>query len=308
MNTEWEDWGPAPAEFDPLTSRGEVRTETYPIADGAAFPEGWSVSEWLVDFEKTPFYDQYEDHVSKEMELTMVLSDWNAMRGTGKTTLSIKLARCFDRTDEGLTPDKVTNSAEEFIDAYVREEKGSGLVFDEAEGDISAREAMSNVNKEMNKKVSIGRVGEKYAVWNMPDLSQIDKEVRKLAHFWVLVRRRGRARVYKLSNDPFENDTYTKPICEIEWTDLPSKDPIYDVLDEQKWDTLEGQGQEYVPYEEYQHDVEQAHEEGRREARDEFVSSAYERGLLNQPELAEITDLTQSQISRITPSKSEVEQ
>jgi len=158
----------------------------------------------------------------------------------------------------------------------------------------------------MNEKVSMGRVGEKYAIWNMPDVGQIDKDVRTLAHFWVLVKRRGRARVYNLSNDPFEDDTYTKPICEIEWTDLPAGDEIYQTLDKHKWKKLEGEGEEYVPIGEHQEAVQQAREGGRREARDEFIAAAYGRNLLDQPELAEITDLSQSQISRIQ-SDTEVE-
>jgi len=303
MTVDWDEFEPAPATRDPLTLRGELRTESYPAVSGAGFPSGFRVSEWITDFEDTPFWEAYQDHAEKNMELTVLLSDYHAMRGSGKTTLSIKLARAFDRTDEGLTPDKVTNSPEEFIDAYVQFPQGSGLVFDEAEAGINARDAMSNVNKDMNEKVSMGRVGEKYAVWNMPDVGQIDKEVRTLAHYWVLVRRRGRARVYELSNDPFEHKTYTKPICEIEWSDLPDDDPVYSRLDDHKWDKLEGDGKEYIPADEHEKQVERAREEAEREQRDEFIVAAYGNNLLSQPEIAEITGLDQSQVSRIWRNK-----
>jgi len=308
MDTDWDEFGPAPGNQDPLTTRGQLRTDTYPAASGAGFPEGWSVTEWITDFENTPFYEEYEDHVDKGMELTILLSDYQAMRGSGKTTLSIKLARKFDRTENGLTPDKVTNSPEEFINAYVQHNQGSGLVFDEAEAGINARNAMSTVNKEMNEKVSMGRVGEKYAVWNMPDIGQIDKEVRKLAHYWVLVRRRGRARVYELSNDPFEDKTYTMPICNIEWGPLADSDPVYKRLNEHKWDKLEGDGDSYVPYDEHKKEVERAEKDARREQRDEFILSAYERKLLSQPEIADIVDLSQAQVSRIINNAEEIAQ
>jgi len=295
----WEGFA-APPNRDPLTARGELRTDAYPLVDGPAFPPGWSVTEWKVPFEETEFYDAYEEHKEKGMELTILLSDWNAMRGSGKTTLSIKLARQFDTTDEGLVPSKVTNSPEEFIDAYVQHEQGSGLVFDEAEAGINARDAVTTVNKEMNEKVSMGRVGEKYAVWNMPDIGQIDKQIRKLGHYWVLVSRRGRARVYELSNNPFEDNTYTKPVCIVEWGALPADDPVYQRLDEHKWDKLEGEGEEYVPIDEVQERVERAERDARRAARNEFVRSSYDQDLLSQPDLAEITGLDQSTISRIT--------
>lgn len=302
-SNQWEEFA-APADSDPLAYRGGVQRDAYPQAPGPSFPEGWNMDEWKVDFEETPFYEEYEDHVDKGMELTILLSDYHAMRGTGKSTLSVKLARKFDRTEQGLVPGKVTNQGEEFIDAYVQYEQGSGLVFDEAESGVNARDAMTNVNKTMNEKISMGRVGEKYAVWNMPDIGQIDKEIRKLAHYWVLVQRRGRARVYELSNDPFRDETYTKPICNIEWGALPADDPVYQRLDEHKWDKLEGDGEEYVPVDEHQKRVEQAKEEAEREQRDEFIRAAYGRDLLSQPELEEITGLHQSTISRIVNSDS----
>jgi hypothetical protein len=296
--SDWENYV-GPAGMDPLAYREGLRRDAYPRAPGPSFPPGWNMDEWIVDFEETPFYEEFEDHADKGMELTILLSDYHAMRGTGKTTLSIKLARAFDRTDDGLTPDKVTNSPEEFIDAYVREAQGSGLVFDEAEAGINSRDAMTTVNKEMNEKVSMGRVGEKYAVWNMPDIGQIDKTVRKLAHYWVLVQRRGRARVYELSNDPFRDETYTKPICNIEWGALPDSDPVFQRLDEHKWDKLQGEGEEYVPVDEHQERVEKARDEAEREQRDEFIRAAYGRGLLSQSDLSGIVDLSQGQISRI---------
>lgn len=298
MSYAWDGFV-GPAGVDPLAYRGGLRTESYPAANGAAFPEEWSMSEWVVDFEETPFYEEYLEHAEKDMELTVLVSDYHAMRGTGKTVLSIKLAREFDRTEEGLTPDKVTNQAEEFIDAYVQHAKGSGLIFDEAETGINSRDAMTTVNKEMNEKVSMGRVGEKYAIWNMPDIGQIDKEVRKLAHYWVLVQRRGRARVYELSNDPFRDDTYTKPICNIEWSDLEDGDPVYDRLDEHKWDKLEGTGDQFIEVEEHEEELKKQREEAKRQQRDAFIRAAYSNNLLSQPDLAQITDLSQGQISRI---------
>lgn len=306
MDSDWDEFGPAPRGQDPFTSRGRLRTDRYPGAAGAAFPDGWSVTEWITDFEETQFWDEYQKHVEKGMELTILLSDYQAMRGSGKTTLSIKLARKFDRTDEGLTPNKVTNSPEEFVNAYVEHEQGSGLVFDEAEAGINSRDAMTNVNKEMNEKVSMGRVGEKYAVWNMPDIGQIDKEVRKLAHYWVLVRRRGRARVYELSNDPFEGKSYTKPICNIEWGALPDDDPVFQRLNEHKWDKLEGDGDSYIPLEEHRKQLEQREQDARREQRNEFILAASRRNLLTQPEIADIVDLSQAQVSRIINDSEEI--
>lgn len=288
----------APAT-DPLAYRGKPRWDEYPRAEGASFPDGWSIDEWLVDFEETTFYEQYQDHVSKGMELVVLLTDYYANRGTGKTTCAVHLARQFDRTDEGLTPEKVTNSPEEFINAYIQHNKGSGLVFDEAEAGVGARDAMTTVNKQMNEKISMGRVGEKYSVWTFPDLQQIDKQVRKLAHVWVLVTALGKARVYELSQDPFKNKVYTTPLCKLTWDALPESDPVYSRLNQQKWDSLTDSGDQHIPISEHREEVEKAKTDARREKRDEFIREAYGEDLLSQKELAEICDVHQSTISRI---------
>jgi hypothetical protein len=289
----------APPTTDPLAYRGGPRTATYPAADGAAFPEGWSLGEWVVDFEDTPLYDLYEDHVSKGMELVTLVTDYYANRGTGKTTAAIKLGYEFDRTDAGLVAGKATNSPEEFIDAYVEFPKGAALVNDEAQHGVNARDAMTTVNKEMNEKVSMGRVGEKYSVWTFPDLSQIDKQVRKMAHVWVIVTALGTARVYELSQDPFEDKVYTDPLCKLRWGALPDDDPVYQKLDKQKWDTLTDSGDQHITLTEHRDRLEQEREDARKTARNEFITQAYTNDLLSQPELESITDVTQSTISRI---------
>jgi hypothetical protein len=296
--SDWQQYR-GPPHIDPLAYRGGLRTEQFPQAPGASFPEGWSMDEWIVDFEDTPFYEQYEDRVEQGRELTAIISDYYADRGTGKTTLAVKFARAFDRTDEGLTAARVTNSPEEFTDAYVEQPKGAGLVFDEAEAGVNARKAMTNVNQQLNEKVAMGRVGEKYSFYTLPDINQIDKEIRQMAHYWVLIRRRGRARVYKLENNPFQDETYTKPICDVTWGALPDDDPVFSELHEQKWSKLEDDGDKYIPASEVEDRVDKERDQARKEARNEFIRAVDARGLLNKKEIAEVVDLHRSTVSRI---------
>lgn len=295
-------WGEpfvAPATGSPLAHRGEQLYAEYPEADGYGFPPNWDLSEWIVDFEQTPFYEQYQDRVEQGRELTTIISDYYADRGTGKTTLAVKFARAMDRTKEGLTADKVTNTPERFTDAYVEKPKGSGLVFDEAEAGVNARKAMTNVNQELNEKVAMGRVGEKYSFYTLPDINQIDKEIRQMAHYWVLIRRRGRARVYKLENNPFRDNTYTKPVCDITWGALPDDDPAFSELHEQKWSKLEDEDDKYVPQHEVDEKIDQERQQARKEARNEFIRAVDARGLLSKTEIAEVVDLHRSTVSRI---------
>jgi len=287
----------------PRAAKGGLNNAIYPNTAGPSNPDGWELTEWVVGFEETPLYERFENHVSQGMEFMVLVSDAGAMRGTGKTTLSIQLARAFDTTDDGLTPSKATNSPEEFIDAYVDHAQGSGLVLDEAEAGVNARDSMTKVNKVMNEKVSMGRVGEKYSVYNAPSASQIDKELRMLAHYWVLVLRRGRARVYRLNHNPFKSDTYPEAICELTWGALPADDPVYAKLDEHKWETLEGEGDEYVHAAEVRDRVETARHEERQDARNEFIVRTLEDDLLPRKEVADVVGLTRQRVGQIYREK-----
>lgn len=294
--------GLVPSNFYADDLDEDIQTE-YTRPEGALTPSDWHVGEWSIDFEETPLFEQYETHVDEGMELMVLVSDWLARRGTGKTTLSIRLADKFDRTNDGLTPEKTTNSPEQFIDAYVEHSKGSGLVFDEAESGVNARDAMTTVNKQMNEKVSVGRVGEKYSVWNMPDVGQIDKEVQKLAHLWILVTRKGRARAYALDYNPFEQQNYPTPLCELEWDAIDQDEErlkqVFDALHEVKWESLRDEEDEFVPMPEHRKEVDRAEEEAKREKRNELIFRLRERDLLPNKEIADIVELDPSAVSKI---------
>jgi hypothetical protein len=171
-----------------------------------------------VRFESSPFVREYEKRVRQNRDLTVIVSDWNNERGTGKTTLSCKLADYCDRTDEGLVPSKGNIQPQQFINGYTAEPKGSGLVLDEAEAGANAREAMTIVNRVLSKIMSMARVEEKYVFINMPAAGHIDKNILDLADFWILVQRRGVARVYRLEQNPFRQKTFPSPTQTLSWS------------------------------------------------------------------------------------------
>ena len=121
-----------------------------------------------------------------------------------------------------------------------------------------------------------------------------------MAHVWILVTRRGRARVYKLQNNPFENQVYPEAICEVHWSKIPKSDPAMKKLNEAKWDKLTGdEGTKHVPIDEHREAVRKAKEKAEREARNDYIINAVERDLLPQSELAEIFDVSQSTVSNV---------
>ncbi|SMP35772.1 hypothetical protein SAMN06265347_1331, partial [Halobellus salinus] len=103
-----------------------------------------------------PFTRLYRKRVANNQDLAVLVSDHQNRRGTGKTVLSLKLAALMDRTEEGLTPEKVAIDPSELTESYVELPKGSALVLDEAEAGLNKYEAGSAVNKAMRELVSMG--------------------------------------------------------------------------------------------------------------------------------------------------------
>lgn len=70
-----------------------------------------------------PFSKLYCKRVANNQDLAVIVSDHQNRRGTGKTVFSLKLAAMLDRTDEGLTEEKVAISATDLTEAYLNQPK-----------------------------------------------------------------------------------------------------------------------------------------------------------------------------------------
>ena len=57
-----------------------------------------------------PFTQLYRKRVANNQDLAVIISDHQNRRGTGKTVFSLKLASLMDRTDKGMTTEKVAIS------------------------------------------------------------------------------------------------------------------------------------------------------------------------------------------------------
>ncbi len=109
----------------------------------------------------------------------------------------------------GLTTGKATVQAEELRNAYFKQPIRSSLVLDEGELGVSNREAMTTVNKELRKILSIGRVEQKYLIINTPDINFLDKDIVKLCDVWILMLRKGVGLVHFLEQNPYANGNST---------------------------------------------------------------------------------------------------
>lgn len=255
--------------------------------------------------ESCPLGKLYRKRVAQNRDLTVFIADWNLERGSGKTTLALRLAAAFDRTDDGVTPEKGTISAQELIDGYTTHPKGSALVLDEGQADASNRRAMSGVNEALRKIVGMGRVEQKYLILTAPGVNQVDKDIRNMCDVWVFVRSLGEAQMFRVEYNPFGNHEVTHDWGTLRWTgDLPGPlQDTYDDLTRRKRKRLRGEGDDgegYVPASKVQESVEEAREAAERQTRDDLLRQMYNSNDdMTQQELADSVGLSRSRLADI---------
>jgi hypothetical protein len=252
-----------------------------------------------------PLDKLYRKRVAQNRDLTILIADWNLERGSGKTTLAMRLASHFDRTDEGVTPTKATLSAKELTRSYTSEPKGSSLILDEGQADASNRRSMSGINEALRKIVGLARVEQKYCIMTAPGVNQIDKDVRNMCDIWIFVRSLGEAQMFRVNYNPFQNHELTHDWGTIKWTGkLPGQlQRTYDELTAEKRRRLRGNGDDgegYVKASEVQEQVEEQVKDTKRQTRDSLIEDIYTNtDDMTQAELADAVGLSRSRVADI---------
>lgn len=257
----------------------------------------------MTDLPDGPLKDLYDRRVSNHQDLTILVTDWHNRRGTGKTVLSLKLADAMDRTDDGLSREKCTLSAERLTDAYTAQPKGSALVLDEAETGLSKYTANSATNRAMRQLVSMARIEEKYTILNAPASAEIDRDLKALVDVWIIVQRKGQCKCYAMKYNPHREHPIHDPLQTLEWSDLQRDDSLHNVykfLTREKEKRLEGDdGKGFVEQSEAKEMVERAREEAEQRTRDELLANLYRDTDLTQQKLANAVGLTRSRVADI---------
>lgn len=255
--------------------------------------------------ESCPLGKLHRKRVAQNRDLTVLVADWNLERGSGKTTLAMKLAEAMDRTADGLTSAKTTLSAQELTDAYTEQPKGSSLVLDEGQADASNRRAMSGVNEALRKIVGMGRVEQKYLFLTAPGVHQVDRDIRNMCDVWIFVRSLGEAQMFRVKYDPFNNKELTYDWGTLRWDgELPEHvEQAYDELTAEKKRRLRGDGEDgdgYVKASEASKKAESASKEAERQTRDEMLRTIYQNNDdMTQQKLADSVGLSRSRVADI---------
>lgn len=253
-----------------------------------------------------PFTELYKKRVRNNADLSVIISDRSNRRGTGKTVLSLILAHMMDRTEEGITEEKVAISVDELLDAYTEQPKGSALVLDEAEAGLSKYRAGSSMNMAMRELVSMGRIEEKYLVLNLPSSGELDRDLKALCSWWFLVHERGKAYSHPLNWNPYSEEPRTPRMDDpFVWDDIPEDHDlreIYNYLKAEKESHLQGEADESsqrLSASEVQNRIEKAKSEAQTTTRNELLTEVYRNSSINQKELAESIGLSRSRLADI---------
>jgi hypothetical protein len=247
----------------------------------------------------------YRKRVANNQDLAILVSDHQNRRGTGKTVLSLKIASKIDRTEEGITKEKVSIGVDDLLDAYVDLPKGSALVLDEAEAGLSKYEAGTSVNKAMRELVAMGRIEEKYLILNLPASGELDRDLKALCDFWWLVQQKGLAKGHYLAWNPYSEQPRTPKKRDLEWSDIEEGTQLRDVynyLTKLKMKHLRGENEESsqrLKPSEVQNKIRKIKSETKTETRNQLLEEIYSNSDLTQQELADSVGLSRSRLADI---------
>lgn len=253
--------------------------------------------------EGKPLTKLYQNRVRNSQDLFIIVDDHHNRRGTGKTVLSLGLAAAMDRTEEGITKEKVALDPQELLRAYTEQPPGSALVLDEAEASTSKFRAGSKTNKAIRELISMGRIEEKYVIMNLPSTGEMDRDLKTLASVWLMVESRGQAIVHFLGYNPYKEHPLTPKKQILNWTDItdPELREVYNYLTEEKEKHLRGESSEstFVDRDEHQEKMEKIKKETEGQVRNQVLREVYENVDVTQRELAESVGLSRSRLADI---------
>lgn len=262
----------------------------------SATPTSIPEKSWTNPFpEGHPLHTLFRRRIRNHQDLVILLDDWHARRGTGKTVASLQLANGMDQQG-GLTRENVTLAPQEIRNAYSTLPTRSGLVLDEGEVGASNRQAMSKVNQALREILSMGRVEEKYVVINAPAIGFLDKDVRLLADVWITMLQKGIGLVHFLERQPYAREgqgkLLTKKKAMIQFKDIQRGTPLrrlYNQLTEEKKRHIRGEeGGGFVRRDEHEEALTKREDAVERETRNRLIVST-----MNSPDI----DATQAAVA-----------
>lgn len=102
--------------------------------------------------------------------------------GSGKSYADLYMAEQLD-PDFGI--DQVCFGRDDFLEVFPELRKGQILLYEEAGAEFGARDAMTGQNKELSKILQVYRFKQIPTIFNLPHLSMLDRNGRRMMNYWV---------------------------------------------------------------------------------------------------------------------------
>jgi len=225
-------------------------------------------------------------------DLKVIITSRNSTTGTGKTTLAVWLALCWDRY--GFDKSKTTLNPQDYIDRYLETRPGEVLIMDEAE-QLDARRSMAQKNLDFAERWMELRYRMVDSILTLPTASALDKRLEELADVWINVTSTGYADVHHTTVNDRSKEINQIPMQTITWPDI-SDHPIKQALDQKKREKVEEKNE--VQKEAEGRDPSQI----KKDTRDDLIRSFYESSDMSQRDISDTVDLTLSTVNNIINS------
>lgn len=259
----------------------------------------------LPDSIQGPFFQEIGQRKAQGRDAKILVTAKDGQTGIGKSNFSDFLAYVCDTSARGFGPSKTTIDPQEFLRFYNVLPAGSASVLEEGE-QFDARRAMAQENVDASHTWMMARIREIVAILNLPSRDAIDKRLERLADYWIDVKRRGFAVVYKKRIHPITGKIYYEKLQTIEWPNMEGSDSFRAMAGE-KDDKLDDDGPQsnLVPEEKVQERVERARREGKMEKRDDLIAAMYKEADLRAQDIAGLSeiDVSEGRIRQIAGPK-----
>lgn len=144
---------------------------------------------------------------------SVVIVDSGSVKGTGKSTFSIALQmECCKLINYPYSFDLIifNPTDEKIIDLVKNLPRGVAILIDEASKVAYKRDYQKEYQKNLIKFINICRKFGKILIINNPDFWDLDKDLRNLADFRVIIVKRGKAHVKGKSPNPDLKDKWLR--------------------------------------------------------------------------------------------------
>jgi len=295
-----------PTNIPPSIGAEAGRTERFPINNGHKAPGGWSASEWRQEFENNILHRRWKQRVvdGDPNDFIVAISaspQRTGVSGTGKTTLALDLAKNhFDVSESGFdASEQATLDTRELEDLYHNNDRGSALIFDEAQGvdadsGANARRSMASSTIDAIGTVAANRMRAMTLIIISQNIKWLDKNLLDLVDCWIRItdepstQNGPRATAYELYADDMDFEsrkTKTPVLTDLTWNDIPDSDADYRYMERLKEEATEEAEEEAL-------------DELPTELRDEKIEQLVDAGL-RQKDVAEAFELTPQRVSQI---------